>query len=140
MNDDTIKVCDKTMKEAIDSGDQTRIWHAFAISFAAMMDCQKKTRGTQKEMNKEMLILRTDMLSVKADVKELNLEHKEIGNLRHDMDDAKDDISEMKESHKEFQALKERGKGAAWMGRIALIAGGGVVYDIALRIIEHFSK
>ena len=116
MTDEMMHYCERQMKEAIASGDQSRIWQAFSGSFTAMMECQHKTRGTQKEMNKDMQTLRSDMISVKADVKE------------------------MKSSHKEFQALKERGRGAAWMGRIALVAGGGVVYDIVLRVIEHFSK
>ena len=116
MTDEMMHYCERQMNEAIKSGDQNRIWQAFAGSFAAMMECQHKTRGTQKEMNKDMISLRSDMVNVKADVKE------------------------MKSSHKEFQALKERGKGAAWMGRLALLAGGGVAYDIVLRVIEHFSK
>lgn len=116
MTDEMMHYCERQMKEAIESGEQGRIWQAFAGSFAAMMECQHKTRGTQKEMNKEMTSLRSDMVSVKSDVKD------------------------MKASHTEFQALKERGKGAAWMGRIALVAGGGFVYDVILRIIEHFSK
>lgn len=116
MTDEMMHLCEQQMQDAIESGEQKRIWQAFARANTAMMECQHKTRGTQKEMNKDMQTLRSDMINIKGDV------------------------AEMKASHKEFQALKERGRGAAWMGRIALVAGGGVVYDIVLRIIEHFGK
>ena len=140
MTDDTKEVCERNMAEAIASGDQTRIWQAFSGAFSAMMHCQSRTRETQKSIDRDMLTLRSDMATVKTDVKELKLESKENNAIKNTVENLGKDVVEMKTSHLQFQALLEQSKGALWMGRIALVAGCGLVYDVIMRLIEHFGK
>lgn len=138
MTKEMMQMCHDAMEQAIESGDQKRIWQAIARSNNAMMDCQHKTRTTQKEMRDEIYKFRDSMRD------SFNHLSDKVQTCKEDIIKVRGELAPIKQTQaacqKQRVLMEGRRQGVQWLVRVILIVGGAFGWGAVQKIFEVFTK